>query len=412
MRVLILSPETPTYPGAGGQSRQHCLLEPLAGRHQIRVLSTGGPPRFGATPAGVDVRYIPAKPPRPIPPGSWLRRNVDHFLHGPPWVHYIGLHECDALVPEIPFHLDDFQPDVVQVEHGQLAPLLLALPPEMPKTLALIDLLVRNQQDILGPPRGWRGPLRPALEAIVTARQERKDLLTANPVIVVSDRDRRLARRLQPKATVRVVPNSIPVAYWQRSSPSADRPTVIMTATFFWPPNQAAALDLAKRVMPEVRRQVPDAELLLVGQGTPSWLESEFGGLEGVVATGQVDDVRPYLHRAWVSVLPLRRAGGSQIKVMEALAAGVPVVTTPPVAAALGVDEQDGVVVAGGIKGIATAVTRLLRDSDRRRSLSQLGEKTAKLRFDREPAALLQEEAWLEALSRVRQMNPAAGVAL
>jgi glycosyltransferase involved in cell wall biosynthesis len=164
--------------------------------------------------------------------------------------------------------------------------------------------------------------------------------------------------------------------------------------------------------MPEVRRQVPDAELLLVGQGTPSWLESEFDGLEGVVATGQVDDVRPYLHRAWVSVLPLRRAGGSQIKVMEALAAGVPVVTTSPVAAALGVDEQDGVVVAGGIKGIATAVTRLLRDSDRRRSLSQLGEKTAKLRFDREPAALLQEEAWLEALSRVRQMNPAAGVAL
>lgn len=410
VRVLILSPETPAHPGTGGQTRQHCLLEPLLARHQIRVLSTGGSPLFGAAPEGLDVRYVTPRPPRPAPPGSWLRRNIDHVLHGPPWVHYFGLYDCDALEPELTHHLDDFQPDLVQVEHGHLAPLLLKLPPGMPRTLALHNLLVRNHREILGPLRTPRSPVGTLMETLVTARQERKDMLSATAVIVVSERDARLARRLQPHARVRVVPNSIPVAYWERTSPPAEKPTIVMSATYFWPPNQFAARTLVTEVFPEVRRHVPDAELLLVGQGVPSWLEALVEASEGVGATGQVDDVRPYLHQAWIAVAPLRRAGGSQVKVMEALASGVPAVTTRAVAAALDVGEADGVVAVDDHRSMAEMIARLLRDPAQRALLSERGATAARRRFDREPAARLQEQVWLEAISTGSQRAHEAAI--
>jgi glycosyltransferase involved in cell wall biosynthesis len=247
-----------------------------------------------------------------------------------------------------------------------------------------------------------RGPLGLAVETLVTARQERGDMLSATVVIAASERDARLARRLQPRAKVRVVPNSIPVAYWKRNGPTAEKPTVVMTATYFWPPNQQAAQTLVTEVFPKVLGDVPDAELLLVGQGMPGWLQALVDRSPGVRATGQVDDVRPYLHQAWVAVAPLRRAGGSQVKVMEALASGVPTVTTRAVAAALGVGEADGVLAADA-HGMGETITRLLRDPAQRAMMSERCVQAARTRFDREPAARLQEDAWLEALGLSRQ---------
>jgi glycosyltransferase involved in cell wall biosynthesis len=406
VRVLILSPEAPAYPGAGGQSRQHSLLEPLANRYDIRVLTTGAPPVFGAPPLGVDVRHIAPQPPRPAPDGAWLTRNVRHLASGPPWLHYFGLHDCDALGPELVGQLAEFRPDLVQVEHGHLAPLLAGLPEDMPKILSLPNLLIRNQRDILAH-RAPRSPFGPATEWMVMARQERRDMVAASAVIVASQRDKRMARRLQPRATVRVVPNCIDVTYFRRNRPRADRPTVVMTATYYWPPNQVAAKDLLTDIFPAVRARVPDAELVLVGQGMPDWLSAMVQVCPGARATGTVDDVRPELQRAWASVAPLRSVAGSQIKVMEALASGVPAVTSPAVAQALGVGEADGVLEAASPAAFADQLAHVLGDPARRGVLAESGVKSAQ-QFDRIPAARGLESVWLEvAGSKVADLAPA-----
>src|SRR5690349_20779080 len=94
VRVLVLTYETPAWPGGGGAGRMHALLEALASRHAVRVLSTGGPPRFGRTPAGVELRLLDPGPPDGAPPGNWLGKNAGHYLRGDPWLHRLAAHHA------------------------------------------------------------------------------------------------------------------------------------------------------------------------------------------------------------------------------------------------------------------------------------------------------------------------------
>ncbi|TMC47865.1 MAG: glycosyltransferase [Chloroflexi bacterium] len=394
MRILVLSYETPSYPGGGGQTRQHCLLEPLATRHQIRVLSTGAPPKLGRPPDGVELRYIRPLPPLPPPSGRWLRKNLDHYLSGPPWLHRLALHESSALEVVLAEHLADFRPDIVQIEHGELAPLLRAVPAGLPTVLVMHNMLTTIQRQLVGLQTTARERLAMRLEVTVMARQERRDLRAAGAVIVTTKHDRRLALRLQPRARVSIVPNCIPVDHFRRDAGRAPVPTVVMTASFQYPPNQAAAHHLLADIFPRVREAVPDAELVLVGQGMQRRLRAEVHACPGARATGAVADVRPELHRAWVSVAPLWEGSGSPLKVLEALASRVPVVVASRVAAALEMDADQGVVSAGGAGDFAARVIELLRDPERGERLATAGLAVVRERFDRLPAAAAHEAVW------------------
>jgi glycosyltransferase involved in cell wall biosynthesis len=399
MRVLVLSYEMPSYPGGGGQSRQHCLLEPLAARHQIRVVTTGTLPDFGRPPAGVDVRQIPS-PPEPGPPsGRWLPKNLDHYRSGPPWLHYLAGHQWRALAAVLEEHASDFGPDVIQIEHGELAPLLQLTPSRTPTVLVMHNLLVTIQRQLVGGQRSLKERLTTALEVMVIARQERRDFGTASRVVVVTDSDRRLARRLNRRAPLSVIPNSIPSEYFRREQPPGPAPTVVMTASFGYPPNQLAARILLEKIFPLVRREKPNAELVLVGQGMPDWLLATVARCPGSRAAGAVADVRVELHRAHVAVAPLVQGSGSPLKVLEALASRVPVVTNRRVARALQLAESDGVFVADEVAPFAAAVAGILGDHRRAEALAARGEQTVRRRFDRAAVALLQEQVWTEVVA-------------
>jgi glycosyltransferase involved in cell wall biosynthesis len=402
VRVLVLSYETPSYPGGGGQTRQHSLLEPLATRHLIRVVTTGAPPKLGRPPDGVDLRYIHPLPPLPPPPGPWLRKNLDHYLSGPPWLHRLALHESAALEVVVGEHLDDFRPDIVQIEHGELAPLLRVLPARLPTVLVMHNMLTTIQRQLVGLQRSTRERLAMGLEVAVISRQERRDLGAAGVVIVTTEHDRRLALRLQPRARISIVPNCIPVDHFRRDTARAAVPTVVMTASFQYPPNQAAAHHLLADIFPRVRRAVPDAELVLIGQGMPRRLRAEVEACPGARATGAVPDVRPELHRAWVGVAPLWEGSGSPLKVLEALASRVPVVVASRVAAALRMDADHGVVSAGGTDDFAARVIELLRDPERGERLATAGLAVVRERFDRLRAASALEAVWESLAGRGR----------
>jgi glycosyltransferase involved in cell wall biosynthesis len=98
-----------------------------------------------------------------------------------------------------------------------------------------------------------------------------------------------------------------------------------------YPPNVDGAVWLAKEIWPRVRRSRPDARLELVGSHPAAAVRSLADAAAGVTVTGSVPDVRPYLWRAAVAAAPLRTARGVQNKVLEAVAAGLPIVTTPVV---------------------------------------------------------------------------------
>ena len=394
LRVLVLSPETPAFPGSGGQSRQYGLLTALAGRHDIRVLSSQAAPAFGSVPPGVDLRYVPLLPPHGRPAGSWLARNIRHALSGTPRIVDASVHEAESLEPVLAEHMAEFRPDIVQVEHVQLAGLLTRIPASTPTVLVLHNLLSTLQGQLRGD--GLRGAAGAALEGLLVRRHEGWVLGAAREVVVVSNGDARVVLRRRPGASVEVVPNCVPVDYFQPPASPATEPVVVMTANFFWPPNQLAARELLTVILPEVRQAVDGAELVLVGQGMPPWLEALVAATAGASATGPVADVRPYLTRARVAAAPLRRGAGSPLKVLEAMAAGVPVVTTARVSSALELPPAM-VLTAETPAATAAAIIRLLGNPQLATSMTRQALAMVREKFSWEVAAARLEEVWATA---------------
>jgi polysaccharide biosynthesis protein PslH len=173
---------------------------------------------------------------------------------------------------------------------------------------------------------------------------------------------------------IAVIPNGVDLEYF-RSHPDVPPPhprRIVFTGNMSYAPNVDAVRHLAADVLPRLRRRVPEVELFIVGMD-PSAAVRRLAESGRVVVTGRVDDVRPFLQSAAVSVAPLRVARGLQNKVLEAMAMRVPVVASS--AAARGIDAVPGrdLLVADDPDAFAGAVADLLADGARRERYAEAG---------------------------------------
>jgi polysaccharide biosynthesis protein PslH len=208
----------------------------------------------------------------------------------------------------------------------------------------------------------------------------------AAAVLVCSNEDREL---MPGGPDVTVVPNGYetsrePVGRDEVRTP----PTVAFIGHFGYPPNAEGAAWYLGQVLPLLRAECPDLRTVIVGS------HSELLDLpadEGVTATGRVDDPVDELARADVVVVPLLAGVGTRIKVIEAWAYGVPVVSTTVGAYGLGAQDEVDVLLADTPAAFAAAVMRLLDDTDLRRLLRENGlQRAAGLTWERSRARLTQ----------------------
>jgi glycosyltransferase involved in cell wall biosynthesis len=143
-----------------------------------------------------------------------------------------------------------------------------------------------------------------------------------------------------------------------------------------WAPNIDAAVWFRTQVWPLVLAEVPEAELLLVGRNPTNAVRA----LEGpsVQVTGTVPELDPYYARTRVAIAPLRSGGGSRLKILEALAAGRPVVATTIGAEGLEDLIGRGVVIADEPVAMAMEICRLLRDEGQSQELGLRGEEAVR----------------------------------
>jgi glycosyltransferase involved in cell wall biosynthesis len=135
-------------------------------------------------------------------------------------------------------------------------------------------------------------------------------------------------------------------------------------------PNRDAVMYFATEVWPSVKSRVPGSRFLVVGRGpTPDMLELA-GRDPSVEITGQVDDVRPYFDRSDAFVCPVRLGGGFRGKVLEAMASGVPVVSTGLGAEGLPARDGENILLADSPGGLADATVKLLTDQSLRERLA------------------------------------------
>ncbi|HEX6106089.1 MAG TPA: glycosyltransferase family 4 protein, partial [Gemmatimonadales bacterium] len=171
----------------------------------------------------------------------------------------------------------------------------------------------------------------------------------------------------------------------------------LFIGNFIHPPNLDAAERLVHRIVPLILRELPLAELRIVGPDPgPALLASRS---ERVTVTGWVPDTGEHLEDAAVVVAPLRLGGGMRVKVGEALAAGKAVVATPLAAEGLEVEDGNQLLLAESDESFASAVVALLRDPERRAALAGRARAWARdaLTWDRPVAAF---EALYQSLGR------------
>jgi len=169
---------------------------------------------------------------------------------------------------------------------------------------------------------------------------------------------------IRPVLDIAVVPHGVDVEGFAPSGDAADHPpTVMFLGNFPHDPNRDAAVFFIEEAWPLVKKQVPGARFLVVGRGpTPDMLELARRD-PSIEITGEVPDVKPYFRQADVFVCPVRMGGGFRGKVLEAMACGVPVVSTSLGAEGLPAADGENILIAETPAEIAASTVKLLEDS-------------------------------------------------
>jgi glycosyltransferase involved in cell wall biosynthesis len=177
-----------------------------------------------------------------------------------------------------------------------------------------------------------------------------------------------------------IVPNGVDTDYFSAEGPAASEGHLFFTGSMDWAPNENAVLSFLDEIWPEVRRVQPEVPFYVVGRNPSSRLRSRHGR-DGVRITGTVPDVRPYMRRALALLVPMRVGGGTRLKILEAFAARVPVVSTA--IGIEGIDAEPGVhyLQAESATDFAEAVTRLKQDPGLGRSLAAAAGELATTRY-------------------------------
>src|SRR5207244_1233355 len=167
-------------------------------------------------------------------------------------------------------------------------------------------------------------------------------------------------------------PNGVDNEYFSPGDEPYDSDTICFVGRMDYYPNQQAMLDFCANVFPAIRAARPTVKLLIVG-ANPSSPVKKLGDIPGVVITGSVPDVRPYLRRSALMVAPLKIARGTQNKILEAMATGIPVVTTSVAAGGVDATAPEHFVVADTYAHQVAAVLNILENRYERDRLAVSG---------------------------------------
>jgi len=202
-------------------------------------------------------------------------------------------------------------------------------------------------------------------EALRTRRLEADFLRRACVVAACSDEDRNELARLEPRARERivVVPNGVDAArYAGVAAAIPSGRTILVTGSFDWRPNVVGLEWFVERVVPELRLRLGDAFDVRVAGRMSEALATSLGAREGIVAVAHPPDMRTELERARVVLAPVLASSGTRLRVLEAWAAGRPVITTPAGALGLAYEEGRDLVTAEGAAELAEQTARVLDD--------------------------------------------------
>jgi glycosyltransferase involved in cell wall biosynthesis len=367
--ALILAPEAP-YPLAGGGAlRTASLLEYLARTHAVDLIvfqQPGAPDPRTLIPPGLtrQISVIPLPAHRRTLAAKAVRNAVRVARAVPPLVdRFAGFED------RIREAVDGRRYQIGLIEHFWCAPYYDQLAAACDQTV--LDL--HNIESLLHARCGLVESSAAAFAHRVfhkaSLELERSLLPRFTQVLATSESDAAAARAIAPDAHVSVYCNAIP---WTPVPPRAEEDVIVFSGNMEYHPNISAVRFFRGEIWPGLRERWPELVWRLVGRN--AWAVRRYtSGDSRIEVQGEVDDAVKELARAKVAVAPLLTGSGTRLKIIEAWAAGVPVVSTSLGAEGLPGRDGEHLLLADGAVAFADAVSRLLACSESRLRLGSAG---------------------------------------
>lgn len=205
-----------------------------------------------------------------------------------------------------------------------------------------------------------------------TKEAERKLLAQADQIWVFSDVDDKGLKEVFGRVwDTRLIPNGVNTNYYDSvrlgESPLPEglkktQQTILFPGTLSFPPNSLAVEFLINEIYPQLRQVYPGCRLLVVGRNATQWMLDATEQDSGITVIGPVPDMRPYFAAASVMIVPLYHGSGTRLKILEAFAAGLPVVSTAKGAEGLKVRDGEHLLIREEIEAIIEGVCQLWSD--------------------------------------------------
>ncbi|MEZ4867735.1 MAG: glycosyltransferase family 4 protein [Caldilineaceae bacterium] len=233
-----------------------------------------------------------------------------------------------------------------------------------------------------------RNPLKRALlalEARKLARFEMGACRQFDRVAWVSNEDyAALQRRLPNNAAPVPKTAMIPICVNPQDEPAIVRQSAGRRVTFLgglhWPPNAEGIQWFVQEVWPQVHAQAPDAILTVIGKHPPAALQE--GAVPNLQITGYVDDPAPFLAETAAFIVPLHAGGGMRVKILDAWAWGLPIVSTTTGAEGIDICPGENILIADSATEFAQALIHLLKDSAQATVIAQAGRAWVERRYN------------------------------
>jgi glycosyltransferase involved in cell wall biosynthesis len=274
--------------------------------------------------------------------------------------------------------LDRLEVDLILVEFSQMA--CFDFPPDVPVVIDQHNLefdLIRRMAN--RSPVSFR-KLYNWIEALKYRREEVRALRASDLALATSERDANLMRDLVEGLSTAVITNGVDTEYFRNPGREVRPNTLVFVGATHYFPNEDGIHFFMRQVYPLIRREMPDIQVYLVGGRPPESIRQYDS--ENVEVTGFVDDVRPYMHEAAACIVPLRIGGGTRFKVVEAMAAQTPVVSTSLGSEGIPLEEGRHALLADTPQDFARAVLRVLRDAELAETLRREGLEFVNNNFD------------------------------
>jgi len=407
MRVLLVVPVPPQADGAGAiPVLLHAELLGLRQRHEVTLVTAVAdePGEEEAVARLRDQIEVHVADRRRPPAGARRRRRqlrmaASWARGGRPWrTVWFADPGIQRLIDRVAAGREF---DVVAVEDSSMS--VFRYPAGAPTVFTHHEVLRPRPVDRRpGPPRNWPGWGFGELDWRRWAKFQRRAWGRFDRVQVFSRRDAEAIAELAPEVAARVRVDPFGLVLPPAADPARQAAgTMLFVGAFHHPPNRDAALWLAREILPAVRKRYAGARLRIVGSGPPPEVRALAGPDVEVVA--DAPSVLPHTEEAAVVMAPVRTGGGMRMKVLQAMAAGKAVVTTPRgTEGYTGFGEEPPLAVGESAAEIAAATAALLEDEERRLRLGERARDFAQRHHSPEAWAARQTAVYEEAIAERR----------